>query len=97
MPALQRRAVQRALGGKLGGEKQPNKRHETYRFTLPSGSWRMTWFSRGSAKEIPAWTVSNMARQLGLPTKEFQEAVNCTLSKDDFWALLKLREALDGP
>ncbi len=97
MPALQRRAVHNALAGKLGGEEQSGKNHKAYRFTLPDGHWRETKFSHGRRHDIPANLVSRMARQLGLTASQFQEAVDCTLSKEDFWAQLKLNEALGWP
>ena len=89
MPALRRRAVHQALAGKLRGEERPGKDHKTYRFTLPDGYWRQTKISHGRANDIPANLVSLMARQLGLTTGQFQEAVECTLSGDDFWAQLE--------
>jgi hypothetical protein len=89
VPALQRRAVHRALAGKLRGEERPGKDHKTCRFTLSDGRWRETKISHGRAHDIPASLVSTMAKQLTVTPRQFRDAVDCTLSREDFWAQLE--------
>ena len=89
MAVIRTRAVDRALGGKLGFEKTETH-HHVYRLWLDGVLVARTYISHGG-RELSRYHVSQMARQMHLRTSEFVDAVNCPLSREDYARILRGR------
>jgi hypothetical protein len=92
MPILRTRDVDRALVGKLAFEKTETH-HHVYRLWLEGVLVARTYISHGG-RELSRYHVTQMARQMHLHTAEFLEAVQCALSREDYYRILRER-ALD--
>ena len=89
MPVLKTRKVDRALVGKLGFEKT-EKHHLVYRLWLEDRLVARTYISHGE-RELSAFHVGQMARQMRLDTAEFVDAVNCPLTREGYHRILRQR------
>lgn len=89
MPVLKTRRVDRALVGKLGFEKT-EKHHLVYRLWLEDRLVARTYISHGE-RELSAFHVGQMARQMRLDTAEFVDAVNCPLTREGYHRILRQR------
>ena len=89
MPVLRTRNVDRALGGKLGFEKEESHPH-VYRLWLDGVLVARTYISHGE-RELSGTHVSQMAKQMNLRTAEFLDAVNCPLSREAYEQILHER------
>jgi hypothetical protein len=89
MPVLKTRHVDRALVKKLGFEKSETHRH-VYRLWLGGKLVARTYISHGG-RELSSYHVSQMAKQVQLRTGEFVDAVNCPLSQQDYYHILRER------
>jgi predicted RNA binding protein YcfA (HicA-like mRNA interferase family) len=89
MPSLERDDVEASLA-KKGFAKETNKDHRYFRLLhggRVTGIYTKT--SHGSGhKTLSDGLVSRMAKQLNLQTKEFVQLVDCSLSAEDYLALL---------
>ena len=86
---LQTRVVKSGLLRK-GFEEQEGK-HKTLRYITTDGTPTsvVTHLSHGSSgKEIQDWVISKMAGQCRVSTRQFKQLVDCTLSSEDYEALL---------
>jgi hypothetical protein len=83
------RQVDRALVQKLGFEKTETYRR-VYKLWLSGKLVARTYISHGE-REVSRFHVGQMARQMGLHTNEFVEAVACPLEKEDYYRLLRER------
>jgi predicted deacetylase len=86
---LKTRAVDRALVNKLGFEKTETH-HHVYRLWLEGRLVARTYISHGG-RELSRYYVSQMAKQLRLRTAEFVDAVNCPLTRSDYYRILRER------
>lgn len=89
MPVLRTRDVDRALVRKLGFEKTETH-HYVYRLWLEGKLAARTYISHGG-RELSRYHVSQMAKQLQLRTVEFVDAVNCPLTREDYYRILRER------
>jgi hypothetical protein len=89
MPVLKTRHVDRALVKKLGFEKS-EAHHHVYRLWLGGKLVARTYISHGG-RELSSYHVSQMAKQVQLRTGEFVDAVNCPLSQQDYYHILRER------
>lgn len=89
MAVLRTRAVDRALVGKLGFE-VTETHHHVYRLWLDGVLVARTYISHGG-RELSRYHVSQMARQMHLHTSEFEDAVHCPLSREDYERILRER------
>jgi hypothetical protein len=89
MAVLRARAVDRALIGKLGFEKQETH-HHVYRLWLDGMLVARTDISHGG-RELSRYHEGQMARQMHLRTSEFLDAVNCPLSREGYERILRER------
>jgi hypothetical protein len=89
MPSLKRDDVESSLARK-GFTEEAGKDHRYFRLLhqgKDTGIYTKT--SRGTGyKALGDGLVSSMAKQLKLQTKEFVQLVDCSLSAEDYLALL---------
>jgi len=89
MPILKTRRVDRALVQKLGYERIETH-HRVYRLWLDDRLVARTYISHGE-RELSRYHVSQMAKQMQLSTSEFVDAVNCPLTQQDYYQILRER------
>lgn len=89
MATLRTRTVERALVGKLGFEKTETY-HHVYRLWLDGVLVARTYISHGG-QELGQYHVNQMAKQMHLRASEFVDAVNCSLSREDYDQILRAR------
>ena len=89
MTTLRTRNVNRALVGKLGFEKTETH-HHVYRLWLNDVLVARTYVSHGG-RELSQYHMSQMAKQMHLCVSEFVDAVNCPLSREDYYQILRMR------
>ena len=89
MAILKSRDVDRALIGKLGLEKTETH-HHVYRLWLDGELVIRTYVSHGQ-RDLSAYNISQMAKQMRLRPDEFMDAVNCPLSRDDYHRIVRER------
>ena len=89
MATLRSRSVDRALVGKLAFEKQETH-HHVYRLWIDGVLVARTYISHGE-RELSRYHVSQMAKQMHLRTAEFLDAVRCSLSREQYYQLLRER------
>jgi predicted deacetylase len=89
MASLRTRSVDRALVGKLGFEKTETH-HHVYRLWLDGVLVARTYISHGG-RELSQYHVNQMAKQMRLRASEFVDAVNCPLSREDYYRILRAR------
>ncbi|MCX6030157.1 MAG: hypothetical protein NT169_12790 [Chloroflexi bacterium] len=89
MGTLKIRDVDRALTSKLGFEKIETH-HHVYRLWLDDKLTARTYISHGE-RELSPYHVGEMAKQMRLHQSEFVDAVNCPLSREEYYRLLRQR------
>ncbi len=87
------RDVDRALVGKLGFEKH-DTHHHVYRLRLDGQLVARTFISHGE-RELGPFLTDKMAKQMRLRPSEFADAINCPLSQDAYYQLLRQRLSSD--
>ena len=93
MAVVKTRSADRALVDKLGFAKTETH-HHVYRLWLEGKLVARTYISHGG-RELSRYHVGQMARQMHLRTSEFVDAVNCPLTRKDYYQIL--RERVLGP
>lgn len=83
------RDVDRALVGKLGFEKH-DTHHHVYRLRLDGQLVVRTFISHGE-RELGPFLADKMAKQMRLRISELDDAVNCPLSQEAYYQLLRQR------
>jgi hypothetical protein len=86
MATLRTRDVDRALIGKFGFDKIETH-HHVYRLWLGGKLAARTYISHGE-RELSRYHVGQMAKQMQLRLSEFEDAVNCPLTRQDYYNLL---------
>lgn len=89
MTRFKARDVDRALVGKLGFEKH-DTHHHVYRLWLDGQLVARTFMSHGE-RELSQFLADKMAKQMRLRLSEFTDAVNCPLSQEAYYQLLRQR------
>jgi len=84
---LKTHKVDRALVQKLGFEKTETH-HHVYRLWLEGKLVARTYISHGG-RELSRFHVSQMAKQMQLRKTEFIDAINCPLTREDYYRLLR--------
>ncbi|HEY63607.1 MAG TPA: hypothetical protein G4O02_03450 [Caldilineae bacterium] len=92
MAVLKTRQVDHALVNKLGFEKTETH-HHVYRLWIGGKLVVRTYISHGG-RELSRYHVSQMAKQMRLRTAEFIDAVQCPLTREDYYRIL--REHIPG-
>lgn len=94
MPSLERDDVEASL--KRKGFVEEAGDHKFYRLVVGGQTTGIcTKTSRGKKyKTLGKDLVGHMAKQLFLTTKQFQQLVECTLSHEEYVALLQSRDEL---
>ncbi len=87
MTRFKARDVDRALMGKLGFEKH-DTHHHVYRLWLDGQLVARTFMSHGE-RELSQFLADKMAKQMRLRLSEFTDAVNCPLSQEAYYQLLR--------
>jgi hypothetical protein len=83
---LKTRDVDRALVTKLGFEKTETH-HHVYRLWLGGKLVVRTYISHGE-RELSRYHVAQMAKQMRLQRAEFEDAINCPLTWEDYSRIL---------
>ena len=86
MPTLKTRSVDRALVSKLGFERTETH-HRVYRLWLEGTLVARTYISHGE-RELSRYHVGQMAKQMQLRTSEFVDAVECPLTREDYYQIV---------
>ena len=81
--------VDRALISKIGFERQ-DRRHRVYLLRIDDRIVAQTLMSH-SAGDLDNKILSMIARQMGIRLAELEGVVSCTLSRDDYLALLGVK------
>lgn len=89
MTVLKTRKVDQALVRKLGFEKTETH-HHVYRLWLEGKLVARTYISHGG-RELSRFHASQMAKQMQLQKAEFMEVINCPLTREDYYRLLRER------
>lgn len=89
MTTLKAGNVRRALVHKLGFEHRSGH-HDIYRLYLDGRLVARTYTSHGQ-RELSAYHIGQMARQMRLSRREFQDAVACPLEREAYHTLLRER------
>ncbi len=92
MATVRTRDADRALTGKLGFEKVETH-HHVYRLWLDGKLAVRTYISHGE-RELSSFHVSQMAKQMRLQASEFVDAVDCPLSREEYYRLLRERSSI---
>lgn len=87
------RDVDRALVGKLGFEKH-DTHHHVYRLRLDGQLVARTFMSHGE-RELSEFLADKMAKQMRLRISEFSDAVNCPLTQEAYYQLVRQRLSND--
>jgi hypothetical protein len=89
MTAFKGRAVRAALTGKLGFEEDRSGRHPTFERVDGGEVVGVTHMSHDAERrDLSDFELGAMARQLGVRGPELRRAIACSISGDDFLALL---------
>jgi hypothetical protein len=86
---LKTRQVDQALITKLGFERH-DSHHRIYRLYLDGQLLARTFISH-SQRELTNFHIAQMARQMRLSRQEFLAAVECSLDRDEYYALIRQR------
>jgi len=86
---LKVRQVERALTAKLNFERH-DSHHRVYRLYLDDRLVARTFISHGQ-RELTAYHIGQMAKQIRLSSREFLDAVECPLDRDAYYALIHQR------
>jgi hypothetical protein len=89
MTRYKARDVDRVLVGKFGFEKH-DTHHHVYRLWLDGQLVARTFISHGE-RELGAFLADKMARQMQLRISEFDDAINCPLSQEAYYQILRQR------
>lgn len=90
MTVLKTRDVDRALVQKLGFERTESH-HQVYHLRFDGQLIARTFISHGE-RELSDYHVARMAKQTHLHKDEFLDAVNCPLSKEEYYRLAQTRQ-----
>lgn len=85
MTVLKTREVERALIQKFGFVKTETH-HQVYHLRLDSQLIARTYISHGE-RELSDYHLAQMAKQTHLRKDEFLDAVNCPLSREEYYRL----------
>lgn len=83
------RDVDRALVGKLGFDRH-DTHHRVYRLWLDGQLVARTFVSHGE-REIGPFLADKMAKQMQLQISEFGDAIDCPLSQESYYQILRQR------
>lgn len=89
MSTLKVRRVDKALTTKLEFERH-DSHHRIYRLYLDGQLAVRTFLSHGQ-RELTDFHIGQMAKQMRLSRREFLNAVECSLSKEAYYALIHER------
>ncbi len=84
---LKTQQVERALVSKLGFE-ITETRHRVFRLWLDGQLVVRTYISHGE-RELSAFHAAQMAKQVQLSKEQFFDAVNCPLSQEEYYDILR--------
>lgn len=93
MITMKARDVERSLVDKLGFEKTESH-HHIYRLWLDGQMVARTFISHGE-RELSRFHIGSMAKQMRLSQAQFADAVNCPLSQETYYRLLRERMSED--
>lgn len=79
----------RTLRSKVGAEESPQRRHIWFKIRIDGVVVRTTMVSHGGARQIGQPLLGKIARQLGVSTRQLEELVQCTLSAEAYFELLR--------
>ncbi|HGJ66911.1 TPA: type II toxin-antitoxin system HicA family toxin [bacterium] len=87
---IQTQKLRSTLENKLGFSKL-TKKHENYKLQDRNGNFIIhTIISKGaSGKDINKGILSAISRQLQLNSQQLESAIKCTLSREDYYDLLR--------
>jgi len=91
MPTLKVTKVERALLGKLDFERKSGH-HRIFRLYFDGALMARTYISHGQ-REVASFHIGQMARQMRLSRREFLDAVECPLEREEYYSLLRQRLA----
>lgn len=89
MTTLKTAKVERALLSKLGFESKVGH-HRIFRLYLDGKLVARTCISHGH-REVGRYHIGQMARQMRLSRREFLDAIECPLTRDEYCGLLRQR------
>jgi len=92
---MKTRNVDRTLVRKFGFEKIETH-HHVYRLWIDGQLAARTFISHGE-RELSRFHVGNMAKQMHLSKTQFVDAVECPLSQEAYYRLLRERMAGERP
>jgi len=81
--------IERALLNKLGFEPRTGH-HRIFRLYLDGKLVARTYISHGQ-REAGRYHIGQMARQMWLNRREFIDAIECPLTQDEYYGLLRQR------
>jgi hypothetical protein len=89
VPEYQSRVVRRCLVNKLEGQETEDRKHRFYDFYDSAGQFlAQTHISQGR-HAIHDGLISEMAKQLHVRARDFRLAIDCTLSREQFYELMR--------
>jgi hypothetical protein len=89
MAAFKGRTVSKALTGKLGFGEDRSGKHPTFERVHEGDVVGVTHMSHNAGgRDLSDHELAAMARQLGVRSPKFQQAIGSAISGDDFLALL---------
>ncbi len=86
---MKTRNVDRTLVRKFGFEKTETH-HHVYRLWIDDKLAARTFISH-SERELSRFHISNMAKQMKLSKAQFMDAVECSLTQEAYYQLLRKR------
>ena len=78
------RDLQKALVSKAEANEDRSGGHIGYYRTVSRGRRLVTVVSHGAKGQIPKWLLGRIARQMLLTSRQLQQFVDCTLSRDEW-------------
>lgn len=89
MPDYSARQVQQQFVGKLGATEQEGRRHKTYTFRDGEGvTLGQTYLSHGH-RDLDVSLIQRIARELGVRRADVRGAIDCTVTREAFYALMR--------
>lgn len=89
MTTLKATKIERALLNKLGFEPKAGH-HRIFRLYLDGKLAARTFISHGQ-REVGRYHIGQMARQMRLSRQEFLDAIECPLTRQEYYKLLRQR------
>ncbi len=79
----------RTLRVKVGAEENEQRRHLWFKVRVDGVVVRTTMVSHGGARQIGQPLLGKIARQLGLTTRQLEELIQCTLSAEHYFDIVR--------